>query len=202
MRSGTPLINFVSSIVEILFPHIYWPMPGMASYYWLSHTYVMSCYTAKTRRIRLIVALFSWIYNQMGFPGSKSMCRMQRLSWPGGLMFTLTIIARISFQRSANGFRNLSEKQREMMFLTFGDKKSILGAESEGPLGLLHKLEEFSRFSRSSRAFWVLVGLKRTPNDKVMTVLLNTGPLYGSPWKNFIFSWRVLARCSKILCPP
>ena len=69
-RSGAPPQNFVSSIVEILFPHIYWPMPGMPSYYWLSHTYVTACHTAKTRRIRLIVALFSWIYNQMGFPGS------------------------------------------------------------------------------------------------------------------------------------
>ena len=61
--------NFVSCIVEILFPHICWPMPGMPSYYWLSHTYVMPCHTAKTRRISLIVSLFSWIYKQMGFPG-------------------------------------------------------------------------------------------------------------------------------------
>ena len=60
-RSGTLLQNFVSSIVEILFPHIYWPMPGMPSYYWLSHTYVTHFRTAKTKRIMLIVALFFFL---------------------------------------------------------------------------------------------------------------------------------------------
>ena len=59
-HSGAPSQNFVSSIVEILFPHIYWPVPGMPSYNWLQHTYVTSCHTTKTRRIRLTVALFSW----------------------------------------------------------------------------------------------------------------------------------------------
>ena len=137
----------------------------------------------------------------MGFPGSYSMCRMQRLSLPDGLMFTLTIIARISFQRSANGFRNLSEKQRQMMFFDFQGQKVLPRCRIWGSSDLLHKLKVFSRFPRSSRAFWVLVGPKWTPNDKVRTVLVNIGPLYGSPWKNFISSWRVLVRHPKILCP-
>ena len=59
--------------------------------------------------------------------------------------------------------------------------------------------EYFSRFPCSSRAFWVHVGLKWTPNDKVMTVLVNTGPLYGSPWKNFIFSWRATPKFCVLL---
>ena len=71
--------------------------------------------------------------------------------------------------------------------LSFRSKKSYLGAGFECPPGLLRKPEVFSRFPRSSRAFWVLVGLKQTLNDKVMTVLVNTGPLYGPPWKNFSF---------------
>ena len=74
--------------------------------------------------------------------------------------------------------------------LTVRGKKSSLGAEFEGPPGLLRKPYEYSRFPRSSQAFWVLMGPKRTPNDQVMTVLANTGPLYGSPWNNFIFSRR------------
>ena len=96
-------------------------------------------------------------------------------------MFILTIISRISFQSSANGLRNLCEEQRQMMFFTFRVKKSCLGAEFEGPPSLLRKPEVFSRFARSSQAFLVLVGPKRTPNDQGMTVLVNTGPLYGNP---------------------
>ena len=86
--------------------------------------------------------------------------------------------------------------------LTFGGKISRLGAEFEGPPGLLHKPDVISRFPCSSRAFWVLMGPKQTPNDQVMTVLVNAGTLYGSPWNNFIFSWCVLARRPKILSPP
>ena len=63
--------------------------------------------------------------------------------------------------------------------LTFRGKNYCIGAEFEGPPCLLGKLGLFSRFPRSSWAFWVLMGPKRTPNDQVMTVLVNTGPLYG-----------------------
>ena len=35
---ASPPRHFVSSIVEILFPHIYWSMPGMPFCSWLSHT--------------------------------------------------------------------------------------------------------------------------------------------------------------------
>ena len=69
-RSGIPPQNFVSSIVEIFFPRIYCPMLGMPSCNWLSHTCVTTSHTGKTRRIRLIVAVFSWIYSQMGCPWS------------------------------------------------------------------------------------------------------------------------------------
>jgi len=41
-------------------------------------------------------------------------------------MFILTIISRISFQISANGFRNLSEKQRLIMFFEFKGRKVLL----------------------------------------------------------------------------
>ena len=63
---------------------------------------------------------------QNGIPRIIIMCRMQALFLPGGLMFILTIISRISFQRSANGFRNLCEKQRQMMFFDFQGKKVLL----------------------------------------------------------------------------
>ena len=55
--------------------------------------------------------------------------------------------------------------------MTVRGKKSSLGAQFEGPPGLLRKPEVFSRFPCSSRAFGVLVGPKWTRNDKVMTVL-------------------------------
>ena len=122
--SGAPPWDYVYSIVEILFPHTYWPMLGMPSCYWLSHTYVTACHTAKTRRISLIFSIFSWIYNQTGFPGSYSMCRMQRLTIPGGLMFTLNIFFQIFFQMSANGFRNLCEKTAGNDVLWLSGEKS------------------------------------------------------------------------------
>ena len=83
------------------------------------------------------VVEFSWIYNQKGFPGSYSMCRMQRLTIPGWLMFSLNIIFQIFFQTSANGFRNLWEKQQGTMFFDFQGKKSCLGAEFDDPPGPL-----------------------------------------------------------------
>ena len=62
--------NILSSIVEISFPHIYWPMPGMPFCSWLSRPWVTACHPAKTSRIRHIAAGFSSIYGQMRSPGS------------------------------------------------------------------------------------------------------------------------------------
>ena len=59
------------------------------------------------------------------------------LAVTSGLMFILTITSRISFQRSANGFRNSSEKQRRMMFFDSQGQKVLLKAEFEGTPGLL-----------------------------------------------------------------
>ena len=61
-------------------------------------------------------------------------------------MLILTIISRISFQRSANVFRNLSGKQRQMIYFDFQGQKVLLWDEFEGPPGLLHKPKVFSRF--------------------------------------------------------
>ena len=62
--------KFLSSILDISFPHIYWPMPGMPFCSWLSRAWVIACHPAKTRRIRHIAAGFSSIYGQMRLPGS------------------------------------------------------------------------------------------------------------------------------------
>ena len=90
---------------------------------------------------------------------------MQRLSIPSGLMFILTIVSRISFQRSGNGFRNLSEKQWQMMFFDFQGQKSCLGAEFEGPASLLRKPEVFLDSHARREHFkylWVHNGLRMT----------------------------------------
>ena len=89
----------------------------------------------------------------------------------------------------------------EWCSLTFRAKKSYLWPYLRALRASWHKRGVFSRFARSLRAVWVLVGPIRTPNDKVMTVLVNIGPFYGSPWKNFIFPWRILLDRPKISCP-
>ena len=78
-----------------------------------------------------------------------------------------------------------------------GCNTRTLCAEFEGVPSLLRKPKLLYKFPCSVRAFWVLAGLKQNPNDQVRTVLVNTGP-----WNNVIFSWSVLARRPKILCPP
>ena len=80
----------------------------------------------KNKENKAYICLIFFKYNQMGSPGSWSMCRMQCLSLPGGVMFILTIISQISFQRSANGFRNMYEKRRQMMFFDFKGQKVLL----------------------------------------------------------------------------
>ena len=65
-----PPRNCVSSMLEILYPCIYWPLPGMPFGSWLSHMEVTTCHMAKTRSIRLVATGFSWIYEEIGIPGS------------------------------------------------------------------------------------------------------------------------------------
>ena len=74
------------------------------------------------------------------------------------------------------------------MFFDFRGQKVLLKAEFEGTPGSWRKRGVFFGFGRSPRAVWVLMGATRTPNDKIMTVLVNISPFYGSTWKYFIFS--------------
>ena len=69
-----------------------------------------------------------WIYLNLQPNGiSRIIEHVQNaMSIPSGLMFILTIVSRISFQRCANGFRNLSEKQRQMMSFDFQGQKVLL----------------------------------------------------------------------------
>ena len=129
----------------------------------------------------------------MGLPGSWSICRKLCLSLPGGLMSIINVISRISFKRKCQWVQKLVRKTaaNDVLWLSRA-KKSCLRPNLRVLQASWCKMGVFSGFARSLRAFWVLVGPKRTPNDKVMTVLVNTGPLYGSPWKNFIFPWRFL----------
>ena len=76
----------------------------------------------------------------------------------------------------------------EWCSLTFRAKKSCLRPYLRVLRASWRKRGVFSGFARSPRADWVLVGPTRTPNDKIMTVLVNIYPFYGSPWKYFIFS--------------
>ena len=58
-------------------------------------------------------------------------------------MFILTIISRISFQMSANGFKNLSEKQRQMKFFGFQGQKVLPRGRIWGSPNLMRKPEVF-----------------------------------------------------------
>ena len=85
-----------------------------------------------------------------------------------GLMSISNIIYRISF-KSANGFRNLSEKQRRMMFFDFQGQKFLLKAEFEGTPGLLAQAGSISLDPRARREqfeyLWVRHGLLMTKYD-------------------------------------
>ena len=76
----------------------------------------------------------------------------------------------------------------EWCSLTFRAKKSCLRLYLRALRASWRKRGVFSGFARSPRAVWVLMGPTRTPNDKIMTVLVSICPFYGSPWKYFIFS--------------
>ena len=101
--------NFVSSVLKVLFPHIACSVPRIPSCPWLSDTYFTPCHRAKQGEIRHTIARFSWISNQMGLARSSSKHGEQRFSLLRGLMIVLTLISRIFFQRSVNGFKTLSE---------------------------------------------------------------------------------------------
>ena len=92
---------------KVLFPHIDCSIPRIPSCSWLSGTYFTACHRAKQGEIRRIVAKFSWIYIQMGLARSSSMYRKQRFSLLSRLMFVLTIIFWISFQRKCQWAQNL-----------------------------------------------------------------------------------------------
>jgi hypothetical protein len=91
------------------------------------------------------------------------------------------------------GSETCPKNSGEWCSLTFRPKKTCLRPNLRVLQASWRKLGVFSRFAHSSRAFWVIVGPKRTPNDKVMTVFVNTGPFYGSPWKNFFFTVTLFA---------
>ena len=76
----------------------------------------------------------------------------------------------------------------EWCSLTFRAKKSCLWSYLRALRTSWRKQGVFSGFTRSPWAVWVLVGPTRTSNEKIMTVLVNISPLYGSHWKYFIFS--------------
>ena len=96
------------------------------------------------------------------------------------------------------GSETCSKSSGESCSLTFRAKKSCLMLNLRVLWASWRNPGVFFGFACSPWAFWVLVGPKRTPNDKVMTVLVYTGPLYGSPWKNFSFPWRFSLQCPKI----
>ena len=68
------------------------------------------------------------------------------------------------------------------MFFDFQGQKVLLKAVFQGPPGLLAQaVSIFFGFARSPRAVWVLMGPTQTPNEKIMTILVNISPFYGSP---------------------
>ena len=71
--------------------------------------------------------------------------------------------------------------------LTFRAKKSCLSLKLRVLRASWRKRGVFFGFPRSLRAVWVIMCPTRAPNDKIMTVLVNISPFYGSPWKYFIF---------------
>ena len=87
----------------------------------------------------------------------------------------------------------------EWCSLTFRAKKSCLWPYLRALRASWWKRGVFFGFPRSPRAVWVLMGPTRAPNDKIMTVLVNISPFYGSPWKYFIFSCAFCLIATKFL---
>ena len=87
----------------------------------------------------------------------------------------------------------------EWCSLTFRVKKSCLRPYLRALQASWRKRGVFFGFAHSPRAVWVLMGPIRTPNDKIMTVLVNICPFYGSPWKYFIFSCAFCLTAPKFL---
>ena len=99
------------------------------------------------------------------------------------------------------GSETCLKNNNEWCSLTFGAKKSCLWPYLRELRASWRKRRVFFGFARSPRAVWVLMGPTRAPNDKIMTVLVNISPFYGSPWKYFIFPVRSLPNCPKNSCP-
>ena len=152
MRSGAPPQNCLSSIVVILFPHI----------------------LTDARNALLLLAVTHVRY---GVPHGKNKENnaCNRLIFlnlqPNGIpriiehvqnpMFVLTKRTNVYTQHNLSDFhpkecyrfRNLSEKQRQMMFFVFQGQEVLLRAKLQGPPGLLRKPDVFSRFPQSLQAF-------------------------------------------------
>ena len=75
----------------------------------------------------------------------------------------------------------------EWCSLTFRAKKSCLRPYLRVLRDSWRKQGVFFGFRCSPRVVWELVGPTRAPNDKMITLLVNICPFYGSPWKYFIF---------------
>ena len=68
-----------------------------------------------------------------------------------------------------------------MMFFDFQGQKVMLKAEFEGTPGFLAQEGIIFGICMVSASSLSSGGPTRTPNEKVMTVLVNIGPFYGSP---------------------
>ena len=87
----------------------------------------------------------------------------------------------------------------EWCSLTFKAKKSCLRLKLRVLRASWRKRGVFFGLACSPQAVSILMGLTRTPNDKIMTVLVNIYPFYGSPWKYFIFSCTFCLTAPKFL---
>ena len=79
-----PPWNFLVSIVEILFPHIYWPMQEKPFCSWLSHAWVTAWHPAKTRRIRHIAVGFFQFTTKWGCPDHRASAERYVCPYQGG----------------------------------------------------------------------------------------------------------------------
>ena len=86
------------------------------------------------------------------------------------------------------GSKTCLKNSNEWCSMTFRAKKSCLRLNLRVLRASWRKRGAFFGFTHLPREVWVLMGRTHTPNDKIMTVLLNICPFYGSPWKYFIFS--------------
>ena len=97
------------------------------------------------------------------------------------------------------GSKTCLKNNDKLCYLTFRAKRSCLRPNLRVLRASWRKRGVFSGFGCSPREVWVLMGPTRTPNDKIMTVLVSICPFYGSPWKYFIFSCAFCLTAPKFL---